>query len=377
VFHVKRLHLLIALLVSSGCESPSDVIPSPPAFVPAEDQDGRFRVTSGSGLEIARSFLPDGRLLFRAFDLPPFGRDWILMSAPVDSGWLREELAAYRPSFLDDVSHLAHDGERRILVLWKAALPRVHGCPDSSITTLGTPGPAPRTPSPVGLTFLTLPDVDGTPILAIPSRSVSTRLVDGAGTTDQRVRVFPSLRDADRTSANPFGPVLVPGADELIYSDGEFLWRASVSDASASPTPLGRGSYPALDPDGTRLAYARPLGLDSVVTTYTIPVGLATCVEEHVEISANDWEVVVRELESGTETVVAQGRDAAWDPAADRLVVRDSAFRWVDLASGAATIIPATVGAFSPALSADGAILAFSLINPTTNADVYFLRLDR
>lgn len=383
VFHVKHFRALVwAGLVAcaaslSGCEAPSDVILDPPAFVPVQDQDGRYRVTSGSGPEVVRGFLPDGRLLFRTFDLPPFGPDWVLVSAPLDGGRVREELAVYRPALLDDMSHLAHDGARRVLVLWKAAVPGVHGCPDSSLTTGGTPGPAPRTPSPVGVTLFALPAADGTPIAAIPSRFVSTNLVQGAGTMQQRVRVFPTHRDVDRTGANAFGPVLLPGTDDLVYSDGEFLWRASISDTSATPTLIGPGSYPTISAGGTRLAYARPLALDSVVTTYSIPVGITVCVEEHVEVSAGGWAVVIRDLEAGTEAVVAAGFDPAFDPLADRLVVRGPDLRYVELTSGTITPILATVGAFAPAFSPDGQRLAFSLINPVTGADTYFLLLNR
>jgi len=384
VFHVKlarRVHLRVCLTAClallAACHAPSDVVADSPAFAPVEDQDGRFRVTSGSGPEVVRGFLPDGRLLFRTFDLQPFGPDWVLVSAPLEGGLIREEFGVYRPALLDDMSHLAHDGARRVLVLWKAAVPGVHGCPDSSLTSAGIPGPAPRTPSPVGVTFYALPAVDGTPVAAIPSRFISTNLVSGAGTTQQRVRVFPTLRDVDRTGANAFGPVMHPSSDDLIFSDGEFLWRASISDTSAPPVLIGEGAFPALSPDGTRLAYARPVGLDSVITTFSVPLGLASCFEEHVEISASGWEIIIRELGSGAEASVADGLDPAFDPVANRLVVRGPDLRWVDLAGGSVLSIPGTPGAFAPTFSAGGDVLAFSLLNPVTGADVYFLPVSR
>jgi Tol biopolymer transport system component len=274
------------------------------------------------------------------------------------------------------MSHLAHDGTRRVLVLWKPAIPGVHGCPDSSLTTAGTPGPAPRTPSPLGVTLFSLPNVDGTPIAAIPSRFVSANTVEGAGTIQQRVRVPPAIRDADRTGTNVFGPALVFGADDLIYSDGERIWRASLLDTSAAPVLIGSGAYPTVSPDGRQLAYARPVGLDSVSSTYSIPVGLALCVEEQVEISAARWEVVIRDLESGAESVIGDGRDAAFDSQGSRVVVRGVDLRWVDLATMSPSPIPGTAGAFAPAVSPDGAVLAFSIIQPGTHADAFLIRLN-
>jgi hypothetical protein len=201
--------------------------------------------------------------------------------------------------------------------------------------------------------------------------------VSGAGTTQQRVRVNPAVRDADRNGTNPFGPVLLEGSDALIYSDGEQLWQADVTDTALAPVPIGFGAYPALSRDRRTLAYARPWGLDSTVRTFVIPLGFVFCVEEHVEVTAAGWEVVLRDLETGAEEGLTEGFDPAFDPLSARLVVRASDLRWVDLATGSVTPIPATSGAFAPAVSPDGGVLAFSLLNPTTSGDVYFLRITR
>jgi hypothetical protein len=365
------------LAAAMGCRSTTDVVGEPPSFTPV-DEGGRFRVTFGSGPDVVRGFLPDRRLLFRTFGLDPFGADWVLASAPVDGGQVREELGVYRPALLDDLSHLVIHGTERVLMLWKAAVPGMHGCPDSSLTTQGSPGPAPRTPSPVGVTLFGLPPADGTPVAAIPSRFVNTNVVDGTATLRQRVRVTPAVREVDSTGGNAFGPVIVPGSGQVIYSDGEVLWRASITDTSAAPQPLGPGAYPALSADARTLAYARPMGLDSTSTTYSVPVGpLAVCVEEFVTITAAAWEVVLRDLETGADQVLTVGRDPVFDPITPRVVVRRDDLRWVDLVSGSESPIPLTTGAFAPALSADGGILAFSLITPGAYADVFFLRLTR
>jgi len=372
-----RWILLLGMIGFAGCESPSDQIFEPPSFTPVEEAPGVFRVTFGEGPEVVRAVTEDFRLLVRAFDLVPFGDDWVLVSIPLTGGLAREELGVYRPALADDLAHLVAEDGYRILVLWKHAVPRVHGCPDSSLTDVGIPGPAPRTPSPVGLTLYSLPELDGTPVAAIPSRFVSTNLVVGEGTIQQRVRVTPVLRDADRTGTNAFGPVILPGTGEMVFSDGERLWQAHMLDTSVAPTPIGLGAYPALSSDGSTLAYARPIGIDSTIQTFTIPLGLAACVEEYVELSAAAWQVIVRDLESGEEAVVADGSDPAFDPRGERLVVRRDQLFWVDLPSGATAAIPGTSGGFSPALSPDGSVLAFSRLNSPTNSDVYFTRIAR
>jgi len=380
VFHVK---LGRSLLLASGllifptvaCESPSDAITDPPSFTPLEDREGRYRVTWGTGPDGVRGFLPDGRLLFRTFDLDPFGEAWILASAPLDGGVIREEAAVYRPAILYQMGHLTSDGAQRVLTAWHGAIPGFHGCRDSSMTTDGTPPPP--TPSPVAITLYTLPPGDGTPLSSLPARFVPMTTVTGAGTATQRVRLSPAGRDAHRDNANPFGPVLLPGSTEMIYSDGDRLWRANVSDTTVPLASIGVGAYPALSPDGGTLAYSRPVGLDSTVRRFFVPQGFVGCSEEFVDVTAATWELILRDLESGAETVLGEGRDPAFDPVAGRLVVRGPDLRWLDLTTGLPSPIPVTTGAFAPAISADGGILAFSLINPDTRADVYFLRLTR
>jgi hypothetical protein len=245
------------------------------------------------------------------------------------------------------------------------------------MTVLGTPGPAPRTPTPIALTIYALPEVDGLPLDAIPSRLLATSLVEGEGTLRQRVRVHPAARDVERTGANAFGPVLLPAGNEMVYSDGERLWRVATADTLAVPQLLGMGAYPALSADGLTLAYARPLGLDSIVQTYTIPIGIVFCVEEHVEVSAAAWEVVIRDLSTDAERVLTTGLDPAFDPLEGRVVVRTGQLEWVDLATGTTSPIPGTTDGFAPSVSPDGDLLAFSKLNGPGNSDVYFVRIPR
>jgi len=371
VFHVKHPRWSPAAFLWAvglfACGSPSDVLFDVPPFAPVEVEPGVFRVTSGSGRAVARGFLPDGRILFRAFDVPALDPGWLLLSVPPGPGRVREEVAVYRSALLDDLGHLVATDEGRLLAAWKAPLPGQHGCP----------APAPRTPAPVSLSILALSRYDGTPIAAIPTRPVPSSLVRGEGTLAQRVRVHPAARDVERTGGNAFGPVLLPGGTEMIYSDGEQLWRVAPADTLAAAQLIGLGAYPAVSPDGRTLVYARPVGLDSVVQTYSIPIGIDFCNEEHVEVTASGWEVVSRDLGSGVEQVLADGLDPAFDPLGGRVVVRAGQLQWVDLETGSTSPIPGTAGAFGPSVSPDGALLVFSRLDGPANSDVYFVRIAR
>ena len=362
-----------------SCKSPSDVVYERPPFSPVPDAStGRFRVTFASAPDQVRGFTPDGRLLFRTHDLVPFGPGWILASVPPVGGQVREEVSVYRPVFPSQgIGALATEGARRALVLWVEAIRGYHGCPDSTMTTQGIPPPP--TPSPIGIVMYALPAQDGAAISSMPSRYVSLNAVASPGQLYQQVRVTPAHRDVDRNGTNAFGPVILPGTDEIVYSEGEHLWRASLVDTSAAPVLLADGAYPALSPDGQTLAYARPVGLDSTVRRFSTPVGGfgGSCVEDRVDITAAAWEVVLRNLDSGAEDVVGEGMEPAFDPLAPRLVVRGAELRWLDLGTRESSAIPGTQGAFGPAISPDGTVLAFSLFSDSTNTDVYVMWLDR
>jgi hypothetical protein len=47
---------------------------------------------------------------------------------------------------------------------------------------------------------------------------------------------------------------------------------------------------------------------------------------------------------------------------------------WVDLATGDATAIPATAGAYAPAVAPDGSIVAFTA-ERFDNPDVFYVRI--
>jgi len=372
-----RVFLAVAVVVAA-CEAPSDVIVEPASYSPVKESNGRFRVTYGAEPAEPRGFTVDGRLVIRTRDLQPFGPEWVLLSVPVDSGYVREEAAIYRQALIDEMAALGVLGSRRVLAAWTSPLQSPGGGYED-----GCPGPAPPVPSPKAFTLYDLPPDDGVALRGLPTRSVDARVVT-PGTvagpfntfTNVRVRVTPAMQEVRARGGNPFGPVLVPGGSDVVYSDGEGIWRASMADASQPAQLVAAGAYPALSSDGNLLAYARPLGVDSASQLFIVPVGLGTCIQEHVEITATGWEVVVRDLSSGDERVLGDGIEPQFDPLSARLVVRVTDLVWIDLAAGSRASIDLTVGAFAPTISPDGNVLAFALADGV-NASVFFLPIAR
>jgi hypothetical protein len=348
------------------CGSPSDVIYVPGPSPPVEGANGLFRVTFGTGPAVESGFTSDGRLLIRTRDVAPFGMGWLILSVSPEEGRSREEAALYRQALVDEMGSLRTLGQRRVLATWKQPVQGTDGCLP----------PAPVVAPLVGVTFFDLPADDATVVDRLPSRFANYGIVTGAASLQQRARVTPALQEIRANDGNPFGPALVPGGNDVIYSDGERIWRASMEDVSQPADLIGVGAYPAVSDDGTLLAYARPADVDSTVTLYVVPSLLAVCYQEQVEITAGRWEIVVRDLASGTERVLGDGLEPVFDPMAPRVVVRGADLSWVELADGVRTSIVGTGGAFAPAISPDGTLLAFSLPGDA-NSDVYYLPIRR
>ena len=358
-----RYWLVPLWLVASACESPSDVLPGPGDWVPGSSRFG-VRLTVASERDVVRGALPDGRIVFQTRNLAPFGSDWIVASIHPDTGPAREEAAVYRQAFSADVGSLVSTDDRRVLATWTRSLQGLDGCP----------APAPAPPEVLGITLYELGPADGTPVASLPNRSAGTGAVTGSGTTNQRVRVTPALREMDASGGNPFGPALARQGS-IIYSDGDSLWLTSLG-AGTDPEFLGLGAYPAVSPDQKLLALARPVSVDSVVDTIVVPVGIAVCVQEHVEVTSAGWEVVVLDLDSGSETVLGPGLEPVFDPLAARLLARDGGLVWYELGSGARTEVPGSAGSFAPAITAGGSIMAFSR-SDDGNTDVFAAPISR
>lgn len=191
---------------------------------------------------------------------------------------------------------------------------------------------------------------------------------------DLRVRFTPAIQELTSSGVNPFGPVIVPAASMIYYSNGETIWRLHLS-LNSPPDSVGLGVFPAASRDGRMLAAAVPIGVDSTSTFCTGGSGLRPCQQETVMITSPGWESVVWNLESGAETLRVSGAEPQFDPAGDRLLVRrPDGLYWVSLDSGNEELIPGTSGAIAPSISPDGSSIAFSRFDPP-GIDVYLLRL--
>lgn len=371
MFHVK--HRLVpaawvagGCLVGSiiaGCETPPDAVFTAPVVEPIE-AGGRFRITFNSGPDVVRGFDPGGRLLYRSRGLVPFGGEWALLSVPPDGGTVREEVAVYRAAVTSPVANLRFDPTGRTLVLWREPVADVHGCGD----------PAPPPPPVVGLTLYHLPPQDGAPLSSVPVRALELPNVSGAATPAQRVRRTPAELEATRSGADPFGPAVLPDGSAAFVSDGDSLWRIVLGAPTAAPEFVAIGAFPAVSPDGRTLAFAEPLGLDSTTTTTVVTRPFVSCVQTTVTISAAGWQVVLHDLASGGQAVLAPGLEPHFDSSGARVLVRRDGLYWVSRADGREEALAGTSGAVAPALAPDGSLVAFSL-GPAATADVYFVRL--
>ena len=364
----------VVVVMLHGCEQPSSIVVEPPPSIPPVTSQGG-RLTFGPDADVARGFTPDGRVVFSTRNLVPFGPERIVASIAPEGGPAREEAGIYRLAFRHEVGAIAFAASRRVMAVWAPSAPReFFACPDT----------APPPPPVVHATLFELGPADGTAIPSLPARVVPVEAVEGEGRIDVggagqtvsfRVRVTPAQREIAAWGTNPFGPALLPDGS-VIFSDGERLWRGRAGDSTA-PAPLGTGAFPALDASGTMLAFARPMDVDSTVTVYRIPVFGGDCVQEHVEVTTSGWRIVLHEIPSGTERVLAEGTEPVFDPAAPRLLYRAGAgLRWVGLDGTDLGEFAGTAGAFAPAVSPDGALGAYSWSGPD-GVDVYFRAIER
>lgn len=374
---VRRAGGLLAgavVVLLHGCEQPSAILVEPPPNIPPVTSQGR-RLTFGPDTDVARGFTLDGRVVFSTRNLVPFGPERIVASIAPEGGPAREEAGIYRLAFRQEVGAMAFASGRRVMAVWTPSVPReFYACPDT----------APAPPPAVHVTLFELGPTDGTALANLPARAVPVEAVEGEGKIDVggagqtvsfRVRVTPAQREIAGRGTNPFGPVPLPDGS-LIFSDGERLWHGRAGDTTALAL-LGAGAFPSLDSSGTMLAFARPVAIDSTVVVYRIPVFGGDCVQEHVEVTSGGWEVVLRDLRSGAERVLAEGIEPVLDPVAPRLLYRaPSGLRWVSLDGVDLGSFDGTAGAFAPAISPDGALGAYSWSGPD-GVDVYFREIER
>ena len=363
---------LLVLSVLAACGEPDDSLFTSPPLPPVEITPGLFRVTWNPEPDVVRGFTPDGRIVYLAHDLPGVDSGWALVTVGLTDGAVREEARIYRLAVRDTVAHVLFGPSDRVLVTWRTVL-------EAGLECFSCPAPS----APIGFAVRRLPPTDGAPLSALPTRSVTlpNHVVGTAtcfdGSLDpaamRRIRLRPTEQEALQRRSNPYGPVEQPDGSAGFYSDGDAVWRYDPADPVAPPDSVGPGAFPALSADGSRLAAAIPLGLDS--TSGLCTAGLCPCRLETVTLSTTGWAVLLYELSSGVGTQLTAGLEPAFDPLEPRLVVRrPDGLYWVDLATGNAVAIPRTEGGYAPAVAPDGSILAFTA-ERFDNPDVFFVRI--
>jgi hypothetical protein len=365
--------LLFALPLLAACAEPDDVLFIPPPVPPAEIAPGLFRVTWNPAPDVVRGFTPDGaRIVYQGRDLPGTDPGWSLLTVGVTDGVVREEARIYRLALTDTVAHVVLGASDRLLVTWRAVV-------DGQVNCTTCPPP----PAAIDFAVRRLPLTDGAPVSALPTRNVplpnylvaATTCADGSidAAGMHRIRVRPADLEIQLRRVNPFGPVELADRSAGFYSDGEVLWRYDPADPAAPPDSVGPGAFPALSPDGLRLAAAVPLGLDSA--SGQCASGLCPCRQETVTITTTGWAVLLYDLAGGSVAPLASGLEPTFDPLAPRLAVRrPDGLYWVDLASGDAAPIPNSDGGYAPAVAPDGSILAFTA-GRFDNPDIFFVRI--
>ena len=358
---ISRL-VLVAVLGTPACEAPDDRILEPEALAPVEIAPGVFRLTWNEGPDVVREITPDGaRIVYRsaAGGVAP-STDTRMLSIAVEGGAAREEAGLYRAAFLQQVGNLTFHEGRRMLSVWSLGIPESHSC-------LTCPPP----PVAVGITYLLLAAEDGEPLPRLPAFDLTLPVWNSdAGPARHVVRVTPAEQQIRAFGVDPYRPAIAPGGFTTFFSDGEAVWRYDAV-AGGPRDSLFPGAFVALSPDGSLLAVSTPLGLDST----TGQCAFGDCQQTTIMITTTGWYTTVYNIATLEVSLVSvPGLEPVFDSNGARILVRRLGnFYWIDLSSGAETLVEGTEGAFAPAVFPDGSGIAFSS-NRFGNADVFFAR---
>ena len=371
--------LIAATAFVVACADSGDVLYAPEPVSPIEVQPGFFRVTIDPAPDYVRGFTPQGdTILFRGFRGLILGTGdsaWQILGAPVAGGHgTREEAALYRAVFTRPIGTIVVRPADRLVTTWQRGNDRTFdgpaGCEPFNYVRVWR------------MILWRLPPDDGAALSSIPTWRVRTPTVDtlifdpNLPVSQIRYRMRFNLAEAEVVSgANPYGPAAATDGSTVVYSDGDNLWRVPLADPAAARDSLGPGFFPALSPDGSLLASVNPVGLDSSFAADTVFRLLFKCIQDNWTMTASGFTTTVVKSATGDTVRVVPGTEPVFDPAGTRLFVRrPEGIVAVDLASGVETLLDNTAGAFSLAVSPDGAYLAFSR-TVSRNTDVYYVTL--
>ena len=354
----------LALLVP-GCEFDEPVIFDPEPSVPQEvaQRPGIFRLTYHLEPDLFPTWIDSVTVSYRGVGLPPYDTGFVLLERSVLGGPATERETTYRPQAaglsLVPVSVPA-SGSDSHLVYWSAAKNGVLLC---SIPC----------PPAAAQGVVILDPTTGDTITDLRGWTVPFGRITGSGSGQIRLRLVPEDLDARDRWMNPFGPAYDGASTPFYVSSGTAIVRASGSSTSPALDSVTTGSYPALSPDGSLLAFTRTTLVDSTTATCTVSFGLGSCTQTTVTITDGGREIWVRDLATGVERSLGAGWSPTFDATGGRVVVATAAgLDWIDVASGARSGIPNTGGAHSPVMSPDGKRLAF-VAEWEGQPDVYFL----